>query len=153
MRVPAENLLGGEEGSGFRQLMQQLPRERLLIAVGAVATMQRAVDETLAYVRERKVFGQPLLKMQNTRFKLAECETAGGGRAGLRRRLHRAPAATASSTCRPRRWPSGGRPTSCCRVVDECLQLHGGYGYMNEYPIARMYADVRVGASTAAPTR
>jgi acyl-CoA dehydrogenase len=144
VRVPAENLLGAEEGRGFAQLMAQLPRERMLIAVGAVATMQRAIGDTLDYVRDRQVFGEPLLKMQNTRFKLAECETqAQVARAFvddciarlMRNELDVPTAAMAKW------WTTD----ACCRIVDECLQLHGGYGFMNEYPIARLYADVRVG--------
>ena len=144
VRVPADNLLGGEEGRGFAQLMGQLPRERLLIAVGAVATMQRAIDDTLEYVRDRQVFGQPLLKMQNTRFKLAECETqAQVARAFVddciaRLMLGELDVPTAAMA---KWWTTD----TCCRIVDECLQLHGGYGFMNEYPIARLYADVRVG--------
>jgi acyl-CoA dehydrogenase len=144
VRVPAANLLGGEEGRGFAQLMQQLPRERLLIAVGAAATMQRAVDETLAYVQQRQVFGAPLMALQNTRFKLAECQT----QATLARsfvddciaRLQR-DELDVPTAAMAKWWITD----SLCRVVDDCLQLHGGYGYMNEYPIARMYADARVG--------
>ncbi|CAN7620685.1 acyl-CoA dehydrogenase family protein [Variovorax sp. LjRoot175] len=144
VRVPAENLLGAEEGRGFPQLMAQLPRERMLIAVGAVASMQRAIGETLEYVRDRQVFGEPLLKMQNTRFKLAECETqAQVARAfvddciaRLMRNDLDVPTAAMAKW-----WTTD----ACCRIVDECLQLHGGYGFMNEYPIARLYADVRVG--------
>jgi acyl-CoA dehydrogenase len=144
VRIPAANLLGGEEGRGFAQLMQQLPRERMLIAVGAVATMQRAVAETLEYVRDRQVFGAPLLKMQNTRFKLAECETqvqvarafVDDCIARLMRGELDVPTAAMAKW-----WTTD----TCCRIVDECLQLHGGYGFMNEYPIARLYADVRVG--------
>ncbi|SAI23133.1 acyl-CoA dehydrogenase [Bordetella ansorpii] len=144
VRVPVENLLGAQEGRGFSQLMQQLPRERLLIAVGAAATMQRAVDDTLAYVNERQVFGAPLMAMQNTRFKLAECQTHATlarsfvddciGRL-LRNELDVPTAAMAKW------WTTD----MLCRVVDECLQLHGGYGYINDYPIARMFADARVG--------
>jgi acyl-CoA dehydrogenase len=144
MRVPAHQLLGSEEGRGFKQLMEQLPRERLIIAVGGVATLQRAVDVTLAYVQQRQVFGQPLMAMQNTRFKLAECQTlATIARSfvddcivrALRDELDLATAAMAKS------WVT----EAVGKVVDECLQLHGGYGYMTEYPIARMYADARVG--------
>jgi acyl-CoA dehydrogenase len=144
VRVPADNLLGGEEGQGFVQLMQQLPRERMLIAVGAVATMQRAVAETLAYVRDRNVFGQPLLKMQNTRFKLAECETqAQVARAFVDDCIARLMRGELDvPTAAMAKWWT---TETCCRIVDECLQLHGGYGFMNEYPIARLYADVRVG--------
>lgn len=144
VRVPAENLLGGEEGGGFAQLMNQLPRERMLIAVGTVASMQRAIDDTLEYVRDRQVFGQPLLKMQNTRFKLAECETqAQVARAFvddcIARLMH---GELDVPTAAMAKWWT---TDACCRIVDECLQLHGGYGFMNEYPIARLYADVRVG--------
>jgi acyl-CoA dehydrogenase len=144
VRVPADNLLGGEEGRGFPQLMQQLPRERLLIAVGAVATMQRAIAETLEYVRDRNVFGQPLLKMQNTRFKLAECETqAQVARAFVDDCIARLMRGELDvPTAAMAKWWT---TETCCRIVDECLQLHGGYGFMNEYPIARLYADVRVG--------
>ena len=144
MRVPCHQLLGTEEGQGFKQLMEQLPRERLIIAVGGVATLQRAIDETLTYVMQRHIFGKPLMAMQNTRFKLAECQTLATiarsfvddciGRA-LRDELDLATAAMAKW------WVSD----SVGKVVDECLQLFGGYGYMNEYPIARIYADARVG--------
>ncbi len=143
MRVPADNLLGGEEGKGFAQLMQQLPQERLLIAVGAVATMHRAIGETTAYVRQREVFGKPLMALQNTRFKLAECLTQASVARSfvddciarlLRGELDVPTAAMAKW------WTTD----TSCRIVDECLQLFGGYGYMMEYPIARLYADVRV---------
>ena len=144
VRVPATNLLGEVEGKGFSQLMQQLPRERLLIAVGAVASMRRAIDETVKYVRERHVFGQPLMALQNTRFKLAECET----QAQVARsfvddciaRLSRGELDVPTAAM-AKWWTTD----TCCRIVDECLQLHGGYGFMNEYPIARLYTDVRVG--------
>ena len=144
VRVPVSNLLGGQEGRGFSQLMQQLPRERLLIAVGTAATMQRAVDETVSHVTQRQVFGAPLMAMQNTRFKLAECQTQATvarsfiddciGR--LQRNELDVPTAAMAKW-----WTTD----TLCKVVDECLQLHGGYGYMREFPIARMYADVRVG--------
>jgi len=144
VRVPADNLLGGQEGVGFAQLMAQLPRERMLIAVGAVATMQRAIADTLEYVRDRQVFGQPLLKMQNTRFKLAECETqAQVARAFVDDCIARLMRGELDvPTAAMAKWWT---TDTCCRIVDECLQLHGGYGFMNEYPIARLYADVRVG--------
>ena len=142
--VPADHLLGGVEGRGFAQLMQQLPRERLLLAVEAASTMRRAIAETLNYVRERKVFGQALMQLQNTRFTLAECET----RAELARSfvddcIVRLLAGTldAATAAMAKWWVT----EACCRVADECLQLFGGYGYMNDYPIARIYADVRVG--------
>jgi acyl-CoA dehydrogenase len=144
VRVPAGNLLGAEEGQGFPQLMAQLPRERMLIAVGAVATMQRAIGDTLEYVRDRQVFGQPLLKMQNTRFKLAECETqAQVARAFVDDCIARLMRGELDvPTAAMAKWWT---TDTCCRIVDECLQLHGGYGFMNEYAIARLYADVRVG--------
>lgn len=144
VRVPAANVLGESEGQGFAQLMQQLPRERLLIAVGAVATMRRAIDDTVAYTRTRQVFGQALLDMQNTRFKLAECETIATIAARfvddcIARQLE---GALDLSTAAMAKWWT---TQMNCQVIDECLQLHGGYGYMLEYPIARMYADARVG--------
>jgi acyl-CoA dehydrogenase len=143
VRVPASNLLGGDEGLGFRQLMQQLPRERLLIAIGAVGTMQRAIAETLAYVRERQVFGAPLLALQNTRFKLAECRTeAALCEAFVDQCIARQLEGTLDvPSAAMAKWSA---TDTLCRIVDECLQLHGGYGYMAEYPIARMYVDARV---------
>jgi len=143
VRVPLSNLLGDEEGKGFRQLMQQLPRERLLVAVGSLGTMQRAIDETTAYVANRKVFGEPLMNMQNTRFKLAECLTA----ATVTRSFvddciaRQAKGELDVATAAMAKWWTTQKT---CEVIDECLQLHGGYGYMTEYPIARMYADARV---------
>ena len=143
VRVPAANLLGDEEGQGFRQLMQQLARERLLIAIGAAGMMQRAIDETLAYVAQRQVFGEPLLAMQNTRFRLAECQTeATITQTFVDACIERQLAGSLDvPTAAMAKWSSTEK---LCRIVDECLQLHGGYGYMTEYPIARLYADVRV---------
>ncbi|GAB7542039.1 acyl-CoA dehydrogenase family protein [Cupriavidus ulmosensis] len=141
--VPVENLLGDEEGKGFYQLMQQLPQERMIIALGAVASMQRAIELTTDYVRERQVFGKPLIDMQNTRFKLAECKTEATIAATfvddcmvrlLAGELDAPTAAMAKWWCSQKN----------CEIIDECLQLHGGYGYMLEYPIARMYANARV---------
>jgi acyl-CoA dehydrogenase len=143
VRVPAANLLGGVEGQGFAQLMQQLPRERLLIAVGSLAMMKRAIAETLDHVRERQVFGAPLMQMQNIRFKLAECETqAEVARAFVDDCITKLMKGELDSPtgAMAKWWVSD----ACCKVVDECLQFFGGYGYMNEYPIARLYADVRV---------
>lgn len=143
VKVPASNLLGTEEGKGFAQLMQQLPRERMLVAVGAVAAMRRGIDETLAYVRERQVFAQPLMAMQNTRFKLAECETqARAAQAFVDECIARLVRGELdSATAAMAKWWT---TDVCGRILDECLQLHGGYGFMNEYPIARLYADMRV---------
>lgn len=141
--VPAANLLGGVEGKGFAQMMEQLPYERLLVAVGAVAMMERAVDLTTRYAQERSVFGKPLIEFQNTRFKLAECRTeALIGRIFLDHCIERCLAGQLDDrlSAMAKYWLTERQ----CRIVDECLQLFGGYGYMTEYPIARLYADVRV---------
>ena len=143
VKVPAENLLGGQEGQGFFQLMGDLPYERLIIGVGALAAMEGAYQATLEYVRERKVFGKPIADLQNTRFKLAEVATQiKVGRAFIDRCVEdlvagKLDTATASMA---KLWASEAQG----RVIDECLQLFGGYGYMNEYMIARMYTDARV---------
>jgi acyl-CoA dehydrogenase len=143
VRVPVENLLGGAEGQGFIQLMQQLPQERLIIAVSGVGAMERALDDTLAYTKERKAFGKPVWAFQNTRFKLAEVQANvlaarsfvdACMAAHLKGELDAARAALAKC------WVSDLQ----CKVIDECLQLFGGYGYMMEYPIAELYADARV---------
>lgn len=141
--VPAQNLLGGEEGRGFIQLMSQLPQERMSIAIGGVANMERAVAVTTDYVKQRNVFGKPLLDMQNTRFKLAECQTiARVTRAYVDECIlrHLKGELTVSEAASAKYWAS----EQCSKVIDECLQLHGGFGYMMEYPIAQMYADTRV---------
>ena len=143
VRVPAANLLGPVEGRGFAQMMEQLPYERLQIAVGAVAMAEEAVEITTRYVKERKAFGKPLLDLQNTRFKLAECKTrAQVGRVFLDSCIerHLAGRLDEPSTAMAKYWLTEMQ----CRIVDECVQLHGGYGYMTEYPIARMWADARV---------
>ncbi len=143
MRVPAANLLGPVEGKGFIQLMEQLPQERLTIAVGAVAAMERAVRLTVEYTKERTAFGQSLFELQNTRFTLAECATmARTGRVFLDDCLvrHAAGELDVATAAMAKYWLTDGQ----CTVVDRCLQLFGGYGYTTEYPIARMYADARV---------
>ncbi len=143
VQLPAESLLGTEEGQGFIQLMQQLPQERLNIAIQGVATMEYALRETIAYVKERNAFGKPLIAFQNTQFKLAECKTKATvakvftydcAAKLLKGELD---AATASMA---KYWVSEVEN----EMIDECLQLFGGYGYMNEYPIARMWTDARV---------
>ena len=143
VRVPAANLLGTAEGKGFSQMMEQLPYERLAISVGAVATAEQAVAITTKYVKERMAFGKPLIDFQNTRFKLAECKTeAHIGRVFLDDCIERYLAGQLDgvTAAMAKYWL-----TDCeCRIVDECVQLHGGYGYMTEYPIARMWADSRV---------
>ena len=141
--APFENLLGEEEGLGFKQLMQQLPQERLIIAVGAVAAMERAVRITAEYTKERKAFGQPIIDFQNTAFKLAERKTeATIARVFLDWCIERLivgdlDAVTASMA----KWWCTQKQVE---TVDECLQLHGGYGYMQEYPISRMFVDARI---------
>jgi len=143
VRVPAANLLGPTEGKGFSQMMERLPYERLTVGVTAVATAERAVAITTKYVKERTAFGKPLLEFQNTRFKLAECKTeAHIGRVFLDSCIERFIAGQLDdvTAAMAKYWL-----TDCqCRLVDECLQLHGGYGYMMEYPIGRMWADSRV---------
>jgi alkylation response protein AidB-like acyl-CoA dehydrogenase len=140
--VPAENLLGGE-GRGFICLMEQLPWERLQIAIGAVAAAQAAIDWTVAYVKDRKVFGQPVASYQNTRYTLAELQTeVQVARVFVDKccelvAVDKLDTATASMA---KYWCSDLQ----CKVMDECVQLHGGYGYMWEYPITRAYADARV---------
>jgi acyl-CoA dehydrogenase len=143
VRVPAANVLGAAEGKGFSQMMERLPYERLTVGVTAVATAERAVALTTKYAKERTAFGQPLIEFQNTRFKLAECRTeAHIGRVFLDHCIGRFIAGQLDdvTTAMAKYWLT----ESQCRIVDECLQLHGGYGYMTEYPIARMWADGRV---------
>ena len=143
VRVPADALLGPEEGMGFVQLMQQLPQERLLIAIQAMGRIERALAVTLDYVKTRKAFGKAIAEFQNTQFKLAECKTeATVARVFVDHCIARhlkgeLDTATASMS---KYWLTDLQ----CRIIDECLQLHGGYGFMNEYPIARMYRDARV---------
>lgn len=143
MRVPAANLLGGVEGRGFVQLMEQLPQERLIIAVTAAATAEAAVRHAVAYAKEREAFGQDLLSFQNTRFVLAECAADALAARTLvdsfitRHVVGELDAAAASLA---KFWCTDIQN----KVVDRCLQVFGGYGYMMEYPIARMYAAARV---------
>jgi acyl-CoA dehydrogenase len=144
VRLPPESLLGGVEGQGFPQLMNRLPEERLIMAMSAVANMEEAVKETVSYVTEREAFGQKLRDFQNTRFKLGECKTkAMLGRAFLERSLDSFLEGTFDVTDGAMlKWWTTQRQYE---VTDECLQLHGGYGYMMEYDIARRYADGRLG--------
>ena len=145
VRVPPENLLGGKplENHGFICLMEQLPWERLQIAVSAVASAQAAIDWTVAYVKDRKVFGQPVASFQNTRFTLAELQTeVQVARVFVDKCCElvcqdKLDTATASMA---KYWTTDLQ----CKVMDECVQLFGGYGYMWEYPITRAYADARV---------
>ena len=143
VRVPAANLLGGAEGQGFYQLMGDLPYERALIAVVGVAAMEGALAETVKYVKDRKAFGKTIAEFQNTKFKLAEIAT--------KTRIARVfvddciakivngtlDTVTASMA---KYWVTETQQ----EVLDECVQLHGGYGYMNEYLVCRMFTDARV---------
>lgn len=143
VKVPTANLLGVEEGQGFIQLMQQLPQERLLIGGQAVAMAERALAVTIDHVKERQAFGQKIIEFQNTQFKLAELKTEITiGRVFYNDCVarHLAGGLDPATASMAKYWLSDLQ----CRVVDECLQLFGGYGYMNEYPIARMYRDARV---------
>jgi alkylation response protein AidB-like acyl-CoA dehydrogenase len=141
--VPATNLLGPEEGQGFRQLVANLPQERLSIAVAAVASARSALELTLAYVTERRAFGQPVGTFQNSRFVLAELATeidiAQHYVDDCVRALN-AGELTAVDAAKAKWWTTELQG----RAVDRCVQLHGGYGFMNEYPIARAFADARV---------
>ncbi len=143
VRVPADALIGTEEGRGFYQLMEQLPQERLLVACQAMAAIERALILTLDYVKERKAFGKTILDFQNTQFKLAELKTeATIGRVFTNDCIDRHIRGELDSTTASmaKYWTTDLQ----CKVMDECLQLHGGYGYMNEYPISRLYTDARV---------
>lgn len=143
MKVPADSLLGTDPGMGFIQLMSELPQERLNIAVQSVAQIEAALETTIEYVKERKAFGQRVLDFQNTQFELAECKTIATvaknfvyncAEKHLRGELDTVTASMAKY------WTTDME----CQIIDRCLQLHGGYGFMNEYPIGRMYRDSRV---------
>ena len=141
--VPAQNLLGDQEGQGFRQLMAELPRERLLMAISGVITMERAITTTVEYVKTRSAFGQTVFDFQNTQFKLAECKAKATVakvfvndciEKALKDELDNTTSAIAKMWVTDTEW----------EVVDECLQLHGGYGYINDYPIAHMFRNSRI---------
>lgn len=143
MQVPADALLGPETGHGFIQLMKELPQERLNIAVQGVACMEKALALTIEYVKERKAFGKRILDFQNTQFELAEIKTIvtiaktftyDCAEKHLRGELDTVTASMAKL------WVTDKQ----CEIIDRCLQLFGGYGFMNEYPIARMWRDARV---------
>jgi acyl-CoA dehydrogenase len=143
VKVPATSVLGGEEGRGFYQLMQQLPAERLIIASQGLGAMERAIDITVEYTRERKTFGNAIFDYQNTQYKLAECKaTWMAARAmvdQLTMQLLKGEL-DANSAAAAKFWVTERQ----CEVIDTCLQFFGGYGYMDEYPISRMYTDARV---------
>lgn len=143
VRVPLKNLLGPAEGQGFAQLMAQLPQERLIIGAHASGAMQRAVEDTVKYTKERQAFGHSLFEFQNTAFELAECQTiALTCRAFLDRCIarHLRGELDAAEAAMVKYWLTDRQ----CEVIDRCVQLYGGYGYMREYLIARMYEDARV---------
>ncbi|MGR3759778.1 acyl-CoA dehydrogenase family protein [Roseobacteraceae bacterium NS-SX3] len=143
VEIPPENILGMEEGKGFYQMMQQLPQERLIIACGAVGAMEGAVERTIAYCKEREAFGGPLTQFQNTRFKLAECLTKTKvARAFLDECMveHLQGKLTVEKAAMAKYWTTDTQG----EVLDECVQLHGGYGFMQEYAVAEMWADARV---------
>ena len=142
-RVPADRLLGPAEGQGFVQLMRDLPYERALLALGGVAAMEYALRLTVDYARSRRLFGQALLEMQNARFKLAEVKTQVHlARLCIDDCIQKLAAGTLDTVTASmaKLWITDTQ----CRVMDECLQLFGGYGYMKEYPISKLYADSRV---------
>lgn len=143
MRVPVDNVLGGIEGRGFIQLMQQLPQERIALAVAGATTAEAAVREATAYAKEREAFGQPIIKFQNTKFVLAECATEVFSTRTFvdhLTQLHIDGKLTTEQASAGKYWATDAQSN----VIDRCLQIFGGYGYMLEYPIARMYADARV---------
>ncbi|ORA82242.1 acyl-CoA dehydrogenase [Mycolicibacter kumamotonensis] len=143
VRVPRSHLLGQAEGQGFIQLMTQLPQERLIVAVGAVASMELALDQTLKYTREREAFGRPVFGFQNTKFTLAEAATETRiARVFLDYciDLHLAGQLDVQTVAMAKWWTT----ERAMKVLDDCMQLHGGYGYMTEYPISRLWVDQRV---------
>jgi acyl-CoA dehydrogenase len=143
VKLPAEGLLGTEEGQGFVQLMRDLPQERLIVCTAAIGMIERALRLTIDYVKERKAFGKAIIEFQNTQFELAECKSeATIGRVFhdhcVERHIrHELDTVTASMA---KYWLTDLQN----KIVDRCLQLFGGYGYMDEYPISRMYRDARV---------
>jgi len=143
VKLPAENLLGKEEGQGFIQLMTDLPQERLLVATAAIGMIERALALTIDYVKERKAFGKAIIEFQNTQFVLAECKTE----ATIARVFHdhcverHILGELDTTTASMAKYRLTDLQNS---IVDRCLQLFGGYGYMDEYPISRMYRDARV---------
>jgi acyl-CoA dehydrogenase len=141
--LPADNLLGTEEGQGFAQLMSELPQERLIVAVHAVAMMERALALTIDYVKQRQAFGKKIIEFQNTQFELADCKTeATIARVFVDHCIERHVVGGLDTTTASmaKTWTTD----VLGKFVDRCLQLFGGYGYMDEYPISRIYRDARV---------
>jgi acyl-CoA dehydrogenase len=143
VKLPAENLLGSQEGQGFIQLMTELPQERIIVATAAIAMIERALTLTIDYVKQRQAFGKKIIEFQNTQFVLAECKSE----ATIGKVFHdhcverhiRGELDTATASM-AKYWLTDLQNS----IVDRCLQLFGGYGYMDEYPISRMYRDARV---------
>ncbi len=142
VRVPADHLLG-EEGQGFRYLVEQLAQERLMVAIAAVGAAEGALEHTISYVKERETFGQPLASHQNTRFEIGDMLS----QVKVARVFidwcvaeHMAGRLDGTTASTAKLWTTEMQ----CALIDRCLQLHGGYGYMREYPIARAWADARV---------
>tara|TARA_B100000678_G_scaffold190321_1_gene159125 strand:- start:3521 stop:4684 length:1164 start_codon:yes stop_codon:yes gene_type:complete len=141
--VPSDAVLGGVEGQGFYQLMGELPQERLIIAMGAMTTIERALEETVAYVKDRKAFGKTIWDFQNTQFTLADLKARGtAARIFVNDCIakHLESKLDVPTACMAKYWLTELQG----EVVDKCLQLHGGAGYINDYPIARMYRDSRI---------
>lgn len=143
MRVPWANLLGETEGEGFIQLMQQLAQERLVIAVAAAAAIEKTVDLTIEYTKDRRAFGRSIFDFQNSRFVLADCDTtASVGWAFLDQCIaeHLQGELDITGAAKAKMWLTDHQSI----VADKCLQLFGGYGFMREYPISRLFVDARV---------
>ena len=143
VKLPPESLLGTDEGQGFFQLMQELPQERLIVGVGAVAMIERALALTIDYVKQRQAFGKKIIDFQNTQFELAECKTeATIAKVFLDHCIarHLGGGLDTVTASMAKYWLTDLQGS----IVDRCLQLFGGYGYMDEYPISRMYRDARV---------
>ena len=141
--LPASSLLGTEEGQGFAQLMRELPQERLIVAIHAMAMMERALDLTIAYTKERQAFGRKIIEFQNSQFVLAECKTeATVAKVFVDPCIahHLNGKLDTSTPSMPKYWHTD----LLGKITDRCLQLFGGYGYMDEYPISRLYRDARV---------
>jgi acyl-CoA dehydrogenase len=141
--LPAESLLGSEEGLGFVQLMNELPQERLIVGIHAMAMMERALEQTVAYVKERQAFGKKIIDFQNTQFVLAECKSEMTMAKAfldhcIGQHIEGKLDTTTASMAKYLLTDLQGK------VIDRCLQLFGGYGFMDEYPISRMYRDARV---------
>ncbi|MBO9430679.1 acyl-CoA dehydrogenase family protein [Sulfitobacter sp. R18_1] len=143
VEIPPENILGQDEGQGFYQMMQQLPQERLIIGCGAVGAMEGAVARTIQYCKEREAFGGPLTQFQNTRFQLAEVKTKTAvARAFLDECIaeHLRGELSVDKAAMQKYWLTDTQG----EVLDVCLQMHGGYGFMQEYAVGEMWADARV---------